>query len=119
MKPREVRTLIDFILRYWIQELFALIIAILTWLWRVLLRRKKENDEMKEGMMALLHDRIYQACSFFLARGWCSMEDRSNLEYLYKPYKALGGNGTGESLYKKCMDLPLVEERKDRDKISR
>jgi hypothetical protein len=27
-------------------------------------------------------------------------EDRSNLEYLYKPYKALGGNGTGESLYK-------------------
>lgn len=111
--------MIDFILRYWIQELFALIIAILTWLWRVLLRRKKENDEMKEGMMALLHDRIYQACSFFLARGWCSMEDRSNLEYLYKPYKALGGNGTGESLYKKCMDLPLVEERKDRDKISR
>jgi hypothetical protein len=30
--------LIDFILRYWIQELFALIIAVITWLWRALLR---------------------------------------------------------------------------------
>jgi hypothetical protein len=103
--------LIDFILRYWIQELFALIIAIITWLWRALLRRKRENDEIKEGMMALLHDRIYQACSFFIARGWCSPEDRSNLEYLYKPYKALGGNGTGESLYNKCLELPLTADR--------
>lgn len=112
--------MIDFILRYWIQELFALIIAILTWLWRVLLRRKKENDEMKEGMMALLHDRIYQACSYFLKRGWCSMEDRSNLEYLYKPYKALGGNGTGESLYQRCLALPFEEEkvREDEEKMS-
>ena len=52
--------MIDFILKYWIQELFALILAVLTWLWRTLLRRKQENDEIKEGMMALLHDRIYQ-----------------------------------------------------------
>lgn len=111
--------MIDFVLKYWIQELFALIIAVITWLWRALLRRKQENDAIKEGMMALLHDRIYQACSYFLKRGWCSMEDRSNLEYLYKPYKALGGNGTGESLYKKCMDLPLVEERSDKDRISK
>ena len=93
--------MIDFILKYWIQELFALILAVLTWLWRTL----------KDGMLALLHDRIYQACSFFIARGWCSPEDRSNLEYLYKPYKALGGNGTGESLYKKCLELPLSADR--------
>ena len=99
--------MIDFILKYWIQELFALILAVLTWLWQTLLRRKQENDEIKEGMMALLHDRIYQACSFFIARGWCSPEDRSNLEYLYKPYKELGG----KSLYKKCLELPLTADR--------
>jgi hypothetical protein len=33
------------------------------------------------------------------------------LRYLYKPYKALGGNGTGESLYKKCLELPLSADR--------
>lgn len=48
---------------------------------------------------------------FFIVRGWCSPDDRSNLEYLYKPYKALGGNGTGESLYKKCLELPLTADR--------
>ena len=58
---KEVIPLIDFILKYWIQELFALVIAIITWLWRALLRRKQENEQIREGMMALLHDRIYQA----------------------------------------------------------
>ena len=112
--------MVDFILKYWIQELFALIIAIITWLWRQLLKRRNENDAVREGMMALLHDRIYQACSYFLKRGWCSMEDRSNLEYLYKPYKALGGNGTGESLYQRCLALPFEEEkvREDEEKMS-
>ena len=48
------------------------------------------------------------------------MEDRSNLEYLYKPYKALGGNGTGESLYQRCLALPFEEEkvREDEEKMS-
>ena len=104
--------MIDFIVKYWVQELFALIIAVITWLWKLLMDKKKENELIKEGMMALLHDRIYQACSFFLAQGWCSTEDRSNLECLYVPYKALGGNGTGESLYKKCLELPLTEEHR-------
>lgn len=103
--------MIDFIVKYWVQELFALIIAVITWLWKLLMDKKKENELIKEGMMALLHDRIYQACSFFLAQGWCTAEDRSNLEYLYTPYKALGGNGTGESLYKKCLELPLTGEK--------
>ena len=55
----------------------------------------------------------HQACSFFIAQGYCSPEDRNNLEYLFRPYKELGGNGTGESLYHKCMDLPLTKEEKE------
>ena len=112
---KEVIPLIDFILKYWIQELFALVIAIITWLWRALLRRKQENEQCRVGMMALLHDRMYQAGSFFIARGYCTPEDRSNLEYLYKPYKALGGNGTGETLYKKCQELPLSADSKEKE----
>jgi hypothetical protein len=44
--------------------------------------------------------------AFFIARGWASLDDRENLEYLYKPYKALGGNGTGENLYQAVQKLP-------------
>ncbi|MGN0270523.1 MAG: hypothetical protein ACI4CX_07505 [Candidatus Weimeria sp.] len=103
--------MLDFIMKYWIQELFALIIAIITWLWRILLKRKNENEQIREAMMALLHDRLYKSCSFYIMQGFCSVEDRNNLEYLYVPYKALGGNGTGESLYKKCLELPLSADR--------
>ena len=89
----------DWILKYWIQELFAVIIAVLGWCVKKLRKKKTEYDVLREGILALLHDRLYTACSFFIARGWASLEDRENLEYLYRPYKALGGNGTGETLY--------------------
>ena len=102
--------MIDFIVKYWIQELFVLIITVLTWCVGKLRKKHDENDKVKEGMMALLHDRLYQACSFFIARGWATLDDRENLEYLYRPYKALGGNGTGETLYHTVEKLPYQKE---------
>ena len=38
---------------------------------------------------------------------------RHNLECLFKPYSDLGGDGTAESLYHKCMDLPISLEEKN------
>ena len=102
--------MMDFIVKYWVQELFALILAGGTWIWKMACARKKENVIMKEGMLALLHDRIFKACSFYIDQGWCSVEARHNLECLFKPYSDLGGDGTAESLYQKCMDLPLSED---------
>lgn len=108
--------MLDFILRYWVQELFALIIAAITWMVRAIHKKKDEYDILREGILALLHDRLYQSCSFFIERGFCTIEDRNNLEYLYTPYKALGGNGTGESLYQKCLELPLKADRNKKEK---
>ena len=102
--------LIDFILKYWVQELFALVIGAITWMAKKFVLKKSEYEVLKKGILALLHDRLYQACSFFIEKGYCSLEDRANLEYLYRPYKALGGNGTGEDLYRKCLELPLKKE---------
>ena len=105
----------DWILKYWVQELFALIIAVLGWCVKKLKGKKSEYDVLREGILALLHDRLYLACSIFIARGWASLDDRENLECLYKPYKALGGNGTGESLYKKCLELPLTADSREKE----
>lgn len=68
-----------------------------------------KKDVKTQALLALLHDRLYQACNFYIKRGWCSTEDKRNLEHLFKPYNKLGGNGTAESLYKKCLDLPIEE----------
>lgn len=104
--------MVEFIVRYWVEELFAVIIAIIGWLIKQVKAKKSEYEILREGIVALLHDRLYSACSFFIARGYCTLEDRNNLEYLYTPYKQLGGNGTGMRLYEKCLELPYEAEEK-------
>lgn len=101
----------DWIMKYWIQELFALVIAGLGWCIRKLRKKKTEYDVLREGILALLHDRLYTACSIFIERGWATLDDRENLECMFKPYKALGGNGTGEHLYHEVLSLPISEEK--------
>ncbi|MGN0362340.1 MAG: hypothetical protein ACI4ET_05805 [Bilifractor sp.] len=112
--------MLDFIVKYWVQELFALIIALVTWLVKQVRGKQKEYQVLSNAIMALLHDRLYKACGYLIEKGFCSIEDRQNLEYLFVPYKTLGGNGTVESLYKKCMDLPLtkghVDDAQDEEK---
>jgi len=67
-----------------------------------------EQKLLREGILALLHDRLYESCRRFISDGVCSVEDRRNLEYLYKPYEKMGGNGVCRELYERCMKLPIL-----------
>ena len=40
------------------------------------------------------------------ALGFCPLGDKKNIEYLFRPYAALGGNGTGKQAYDDIMNLP-------------
>ena len=111
----------DFIFKYWVQEVFALITAGAGLACTAVCRKRRkrlENQNMQKqeqeliriGVIALLHDRLYQVCKTYIKRGYCSVDDRDNLEYMFRPYKALGGNGTGEELYNRCLALPYGPE---------
>lgn len=65
---------------------------------------------VRDGLLAILHDRIYQACNFYIKQGWVDVQGLRNLEYMYKPYAAMGGNGTAKQLYERVKDLPIKEE---------
>lgn len=72
-------------------------------------QRKKTEErfqKIESANLSLLHDKIYQQCISFLEQGWISVDDLENLEYIWKGYKGLGGNGTGEALYNKVVSLP-------------
>lgn len=103
----------DFIVKYWIQELMAAIVAAIGFIANKVRVWKKKQDLITDGVLAILHDRLYQACQFYLKRGYCTLEDRDNLEYMFRPYKALGGNGTGEELYNRCVALPYEPESEE------
>lgn len=66
--------------------------------------------KIKDGLLAILHDRLYQACTHYIEIGHIDLPGLKNVEYLYKSYHALGGNGTGTELYTRAKALPIRED---------
>ncbi len=99
-----------FIAQYATQEAIILIVAFLGWLWKRIQAEKKEDEILREGILALLHDRLYHACISLIRQGWASLQDKNSIEHLAKPYFSLGGNGTGRDIYDRCMALPMEPE---------
>lgn len=96
--------MLDWIIKYWVQWLFGLICAALLAGYRRLAKRVKAQEEERK---AILHDRLYAECSRCLAQGSIDTDAMRNLEYLYRSYHALGGNGTGTELYNRAKALPI------------
>jgi hypothetical protein len=71
-------------------------------------KRKKSTD--REALVALLHDRLYFLMQTYIARGEISTEEYDNIMYLYRPYAAMGGNGTCEKLLNEINKLPIKGE---------
>lgn len=76
-------------------------------------RKDDKRDAIEDGLLAVLHDRLYQACRYNIKRNHISIEELDNLKYLYTSYNRLGGNGTGTELYERCKKLPIREGEDD------
>lgn len=75
--------------------------------WGYLVKKVTEYKTIKDGLLAIMHDRMYQSCTYYIKQGHIDMGGLKNLEYLYKSYHALGGNGTGTELYNRAKALPI------------
>lgn len=106
--------MVEFIKQYWLQCAMAVLstgfgVAVKT-LYTRLKREIKEQALIKAGMLAILHDRLYQACRYHIQQGFCTVSELKNTEYLYKSYHILGGNGTGTELFERVKRLPIDEK---------
>lgn len=63
---------------------------------------KHQVEKIGNGVVALLHFRLYAECGRIIETGHCSVEEWEDLTHLYQSYIALGGNGTGTLLYEKA-----------------
>lgn len=77
------------------------------------INKEKEHGLLMEGMVAILHNMIYQQGKEHIRVGEISIEDMKDYEYLYKSYHAMGGNGTGTEIYERVKDLPIRQERRN------
>lgn len=107
-------TMIEAIKTYWLYALFGGGISGLGLAVRKLFSRlKKEVDEqakIKAGVLAILHDRLYQSCQHFLRQGYIIPGDLKNVSTLHDSYVNLGGNGTITEMFKRVKALPLQKQ---------
>lgn len=68
---------------------------------------KEKKSLERKALLALLHDKLYFLCQNYIELGQITIEELENIEYLYAPYRALGGNGTCERLYDEVLKIPI------------
>ena len=74
-------------------------------------RQDAENKAQKNGIRALLRDKLITTYSNHVERqGYCPIYVKDTAKEIHDQYKALGGNGTVEALYKALMELPTTKE---------
>ncbi len=108
---KEEVSMLQHIQLYWVDYLFGLIVTILALgyktIWEKVSIIKKENNGIKNGMKALLHNEIMAMGKQLVSDNKCTPEQFEELEYLYKPYhEDLGGNGSAERMYNQVKELP-------------
>lgn len=85
--------------------------ALITAVWQSKTKKKSAESRMLRG---LAHDRICELGSRYLKQGYVSKDQYENLhDYLFIPYRDLGGNGTAEKIIGDVQRLPIKEVNND------
>lgn len=104
----------EWIVQYWLEVLFTVIVSCVGWGYRHLTVKMKEGAEkqkaVEKGIQALLRDRIIQVYNHYIDKGFCPIYAMENVEALYKQYTALEGNGAVTALVEKLRELPTERE---------
>lgn len=72
--------------------------------------RREEYSALKDGIKAILRDRVIQADIHFSRTGEISLQDKENVQMMYEAYHDLGGNDIATASYKRVIALPISQE---------
>lgn len=83
----------------------------------LLQRRDRRKDQetanssaQSRMLVGLGHDRIMSLTDRYVRRGTITLKEKRNLEFLYRPYADMGGNGDCKIGYDACQHLPVVSD---------
>ena len=85
--------------------------------WMYMQKRSDKRNEstlkectQSEMLRGLGHDRILRLGYTYIERGYITINEYENLnDYLYKPYKKLGGNGYADRVMEEINKLSIRE----------
>lgn len=100
----------ELIQSYWLDLLFAIFTGFLglcyKGLKKELMKKIKKQDAVKEGVVALLRQALYDSYNKWTERGYCPIYAMEVSTRIYEQYHALGGNDVGTELYERLKELP-------------
>lgn len=83
-------------------------LAASTGFWAFLQKKGADKISEKRLLKGLAYARIMTMGMEYIERGWISRDEYEDFrKYLYEPYSALGGNGTGERIMQEVSKLPF------------
>ena len=72
----------------------------------IVIKLMDRRSAERAALLGLLHERLVEQCESYLDRGYATEGEIRDLEeYIYTPYRNLGGNGTGEQMFDKTREL--------------
>lgn len=115
----------EWIVKYWVEWVFGLVIAAMGWLMKRLngkLKREREareelakqaaaeNKALKDGMKSLLRRQILADCEAAQEQGWCDSTTKGTIQAMYDAYHGLGGNDVvTASVHQVIDELPITK----------
>ena len=69
-----------------------------------------QNKAIKEGLQAILRDRLLQAYKYYEEKWYADADDRDNWENMYQQYHTLGANGVMDDIRSKFLSLPTRKQ---------
>lgn len=105
-----IATVLSYIGAHWLEWLFTLCLAALTFAWRTVLKRLKEehdrNEAIAEGVQSLLRESIVSNYNRYSDKGFCPIYAKESIKKVYHAYHDLGGNDVATGLYKELLEMP-------------
>lgn len=86
--------------------LTAIILAVLQRRWA----KSDKQDAVVAGLKVLTVDRVRYLGRCYILDEKITLDDRENLEDMYRAYKALGGNGHLETIISEVRKLPISND---------
>ena len=113
--------MLQWLVQYWLEILFGVLMSCLSAnivkIHKAIYRKQEEQNALKVGLIAILHDRLFGICKQYLSLGYIPSEDAEeilgNAETIYNAYHSLGGNGTGTKVYNKFCSLKIKENMEE------
>lgn len=105
--------MVEFVIKYWMEFFFGLIISGMGVIGKLLYNQHKKNKAIELGVQALLRNGIVESYNKWEEKGYCPIYARENAVRMYVPYHTLDGNDVATDLLEYLKNLPSDPPKKE------